>query len=422
MRPDSQNASAEPVPIRKRILRNRNLALAIMGLLSGFLGWKSNYYAGLGIFLMLAWVWRRFLNIRWDPSTRKKFKRFRRIRRGYLSFIVIGVLWFASLFSELFINDRPLAIYYQGQLSFPTYGRVILGSEFGVTGPEGFEPVRYRDLDKRFEREKSGNWALMPLVPFNPKENHTYEGVLKPQPPGWTNQHYLGTDQTGRDILARLVYGFRIAIFFALAFMVLTYLIGIGLGCLMGYWGGAFDLIFQRMIEIWANIPFIYTVIIIFSVVPTEFDLGIRIAILLIIMVLFSWTGMTYYMRTATFKEKARDYTSAAHCHGSRFVPRHLPPYIAQHHFHTGDVYSLYHQRSHCRHYRPGLPGIRIASSHPQFRGTIETGTRQCHQCALDREFGILRSHIFARSRHLCRGRYPRSLRPQEIYPVQVVL
>ena len=329
MRPDSQNASAEPVPIRKRILRNRNLALAIMVLLSGFLGWKSNYYAGLGIFLMLAWVWRRFLNIRWDPSTRKKFNRFRQLRRGHLSFLVIGVLWFASLFAELFINDRPLAIYYQGQLSFPTYGRVILGSEFGVTGPEGFEPVRYRDLDKRFEREKSGNWALMPLVPFNPNENHTYEGVLKPQPPGWTNQHYLGTDQTGRDILARLVYGFRIAIFFALAFMVLTYLIGIGLGCLMGYWGGAFDLIFQRMIEIWANIPFIYTVIIIFSVVPTEFDLGIRIAILLIIMVLFSWTGMTYYMRTATFKEKARDYTSAAIVMGagsSRVIYRHILP------------------------------------------------------------------------------------------------
>ncbi len=169
----------------------------------------------------------------------------------------------------------------------------------------------------------------MPIVPFNPNENNTYRGVLKPQSPGWSNQHYLGTDQTGRDILARLVYGFRIAIFFALAFVVLTYLIGIGLGCLMGYWGGTFDLIFQRMIEIWSNIPFIYTVIIIFSVVPTEFDLGIRIAILLIIMVLFSWTGMTYYMRTATLKEKARDYTSAAIVMGAsstRVIFNHILP------------------------------------------------------------------------------------------------
>lgn len=329
MRPDSQNPAAGTVPIRKRILRNRNLALAIIVLLSAYLGWKCNYYAGLGIFITLAWLGRRFLNIRWDPSTRKKFKRFRHLRRGHLSFLVIGVLWFASLFSELFINDRPLVLFYEGQLSFPTYGRVALGSEFGVTGSERFEPVRYRDLDKRFEREKSGNWAIMPIVPFNPNENHTYQGVLKPQPPGWTNQHYLGTDQTGRDILARLVYGFRIAIFFALAFVVLTYLIGIGLGCLMGYWGGAFDLVFQRMIEIWSNIPFIYTVIIIFSVVPTEFDLGIRIAILLIIMVLFSWTGMTYYMRTATLKEKARDYASAAIVMGAgstRVIFNHILP------------------------------------------------------------------------------------------------
>lgn len=300
-----------------------------MVLLSGFLGWKSHYYAGLGIFIILAWLGRRFLHLRWDPSTLKKFKRFRRLRRGYVSFLVIGVLWFASLFSELFINDRPLALYYEGQLSFPTYGRVALGSEFGLAGPEGFEPVRYRDLDRRFEREKSGNWVIMPMVPFNPNENNTFRGVLKPQPPGWSSQHYLGTDQTGRDILARLVYGFRIAIFFALAFVVLTYLIGICLGCLMGYWGGTFDLIFQRMIEIWSNIPFIYTVIIIFSVVPTEFDLGIRIAILLIIMVLFSWTGMTYYMRTATLKEKARDYASAAIVMGAsstRVIFNHILP------------------------------------------------------------------------------------------------
>ncbi len=97
-----------------------------MVLLSCYLGWKSNYYAGLGIFIILAWLGRRFLYIRWDPSTLKKFKRFRHLRRGYVSFLVIGVLWFASLFSELFINDRPLAVYYQGQLSFPTYGRVAM--------------------------------------------------------------------------------------------------------------------------------------------------------------------------------------------------------------------------------------------------------------------------------------------------------
>ncbi len=329
MTPHLDNPKTNGVQSRKGILPSRIMALLVMILLSCFLGWKSNHYAGLGIFIILAVAGRRFLNIRWDPSTLKKFKRFRHLRRGYASFLVIGVLWFASLFSELFINDRPIAIYYDGKLTFPTYGRVTLESEFGVTGPKGFEPVKYRELDNRFEAEDAGNWALMPAVPFNPHENNTYRGVLKAQPPSWSNQHYLGTDQTGRDILARLVYGFRIAIFFALAFVVLTYLIGIGLGCLMGYWGGTFDLIFQRMIEIWSNIPFIYTVIIVFSVVPTEFDLGVRIVILLVIMVLFSWTGMTYYMRTATLREKARDYTSAAIVVGAssaRVIFNHVLP------------------------------------------------------------------------------------------------
>jgi len=131
------------------------------------------------------------------------------------------------------------------------------------------------------------------------------------------------------DILARLVYGFRIAIFFALTFMAFVYLIGITVGCLMGYFGGIFDLLVQRFIEIWSNIPFIYMVIIIFSIIPTNFSLQARITILLTIMVLFSWTGMTYYMRTATYREKARDYTAAARVLGAsapRIIFHHIMP------------------------------------------------------------------------------------------------
>jgi microcin C transport system permease protein len=130
-------------------------------------------------------------------------------------------------------------------------------------------------------------------------------------------------------VLARLVYGFRTAIFFAMAFTVLTYLIGVTVGCAMGYFGGAFDLLFQRIIEIWSNIPFLYMVIIVFSVIPTTYEISTRIAILLVIMVLFSWTGLTYYMRTETYKEKARDYTAAALVLGagtSRVIFRHILP------------------------------------------------------------------------------------------------
>jgi microcin C transport system permease protein len=315
--------------LRRTMLRRRFLALSVSLLISIIIAWKTNHYAGLGTLIILLVGGRNLLKIHWDPLTRKKFQRFRQLQRGFLSFTLLGAIWFLSLFAELIINDRPIAIYYEGKISFPTYGRVVLESEFGIEGPKGFEPVKYRQLDERFEEEDAGNWVLMPLVPYNPNENNTFEGVLKPRSPDWTDQHFLGTDQTGRDILARLVYGFRIAIFFAMAFMILTYLIGIGLGCLMGYLGGTFDLLFQRIIEIWSNIPFIYTVIIVFSVIPTGFEAGTRIIVLLIIMVLFSWTGMTYYMRTATLKERARDYTSAAIVMGAsstRVIFNHILP------------------------------------------------------------------------------------------------
>ena len=159
--------------------------------------------------------------------------------------------------------------------------------------------------------------------------NDTVDGVLKAQPPDFARRHLLGTDSTGRDVLARLVYGFRTAIFFALAYTVLTYLIGVSIGCAMGYFGGVFDLVFQRIIEIWSNIPFLYMVIIVFSVIPSTVDVGTRIGILLLIMVLFSWTGLTYYMRTETYKEKARDYTAAALVLGAgtaRVIFRHILP------------------------------------------------------------------------------------------------
>ena len=102
----------------------------------------------------------------------------------------------------------------------------------------------------------------MPPVPYNPFENSEVDGLFRAAAPDFASKHFLGTDTTGRDILARLFYGFRTAILFAIAFTALTYLIGIALGCMMGYFGGLFDLLFQRIIEIWSNIPFLYMVII----------------------------------------------------------------------------------------------------------------------------------------------------------------
>ncbi|NDV62994.1 ABC transporter permease subunit [Puniceicoccales bacterium CK1056] len=267
--------------------------------------------------------------IRMNPLTVKKLRRFKEIKRGYYSFLVLLFLSVLSLFSEVFANNRALMVRYEGETFFPVYSDVKLGNAFGLEGVIANTPVNYRDLQKHFEEQDAGNWVLMPLVPFSPNENNLYEGVLKPRPPDAPAQHYLGTDSTGRDILSRLIYGFRIAVFFSLAFMTLVYLIGITIGCLMGYFGGWFDLFVQRLIEIWSLVPFIYMVIIIFSVIPTSFSISTRIGILLSIMVLFSWTGMTYYMRTATYREKARDYTAAAQIIGAsapRIIFHHILP------------------------------------------------------------------------------------------------
>jgi len=262
-----------------------------------------------------------------NPLTVRKLKRFQEIRRGYYSAILLVALTGLSLFAELLISDRAILVSYEGQWSFPTYADVELGTSYGLTGTDAVVPVEYGALKQTFEG--TDNWVLMPVVPWGPYMNDTVDGVLRAQPPDFARGHILGTDSTGRDVLSRLVYGFRTAIFFALAFTVLTYLIGVSVGCAMGYFGGVFDLLFQRIIEIWSNIPFLYMVIIVFSVIPSTFEVSTRIGILLLIMVMFSWTGLTYYMRTETYKEKARDYTAAALVLGagtSRVIFRHILP------------------------------------------------------------------------------------------------
>lgn len=191
--------------------------------------------------------------------------------------------------------------------------------------------MNYRELKQHFIEQDAGNWVVMPLVPYNPYENNAANGVFRPVGPSLEIQHYLGTDTTSRDILARLFYGTRIALVFALVFTAWVYLIGISVGCAMGYFGGVFDLLFQRIIEIWSNIPFLYMVIIVFSVIPSSLSVPSRIGILLSIMVLFSWTGMTYNMRTETYKEKSRDYIAAARILGAsdtRIVFRHILPNV----------------------------------------------------------------------------------------------
>lgn len=263
-----------------------------------------------------------------NPQTIKRIRRFREIKRGYYSFIFLSVLLVVGLFGPLLVSNRALIVKYDGHYYFPTYTAFHPGTDFGLN--YSYE-TNYRELQRKFEKEGGKNWVLMPLVPYDPNENSSAYSVFKPEPPSMKNHHYLGTDTTSRDILARLFYGTRIALYFALVFMVCVYAIGITIGCAMGYFGGTFDLLFQRLIEIWSNVPFLYMVIIVFSVIPSTFSIPVRISILLGVMVLFSWTSMTYYMRTETYKQKSRDYIASARVIGasnSRIIFHHVLPNV----------------------------------------------------------------------------------------------
>ncbi len=255
-----------------------------------------------------------------DPLLRRQLRRFRSLRLGWGSFLLLALLLLLAAGGELLVNSRALIVHYHGRTYFPTYTAFHPGTDFGEN--YSYE-VNYRELQAKFRREDRGDWVLMPPVPYNPYENAFRPGVYPPTPPSWAERHFLGTDTTGRDVLARLFYGFRTTMIFSILFVAFVYLLGCSIGCAMGYFGGTFDLIAQRLIEIWSNIPFLYIVIIIASIFPPNLGL------LLAVVVVFSWTGMTYYMRTATYREKARDYAAAAEVLGAgtaRIIFRHILP------------------------------------------------------------------------------------------------
>ena len=255
-----------------------------------------------------------------NPQTIKQLKRFKAIKRGYWSAVLLAILLALCLVAELLVNSRALIVSYEGEWYFPTYTSLNPGTTFGLD--YAYE-TNYRELRAKFEEEDQGNWVLMPPVPYNAFENDLKVGSYPPNPPSFEDEHYLGTDSTGRDILARLVYGFRIAIAFSGLLLTFNYVAGIIIGCAMGYFGGAFDLLFQRVIEIWSNIPFLYVIMIVASVVVPSF------LTLVIVMAALGWMQLTWNMRTSTYKEKSREYVSAARALGAgnvRIVGSHILP------------------------------------------------------------------------------------------------
>lgn len=367
--------------------------------------------AGLRLFLKGQREWQ------FSPLTVKQIKRFRSLRRGYISFLILlGLAGLASL-DNLLVGKRALMVSHHGQLSFPFLrSDVIPGKFFGLTYDA---ETNYRELSRRFQAENKGDWVLLPPVPYAPsldsediietleqradgkiyrqgekepfngraytlfkanpeqkRQEFTYRaGLLQgemrgwdakgeqverakydhgkqvgytdytsdknapsleaeaaaerytiiypPAPPSWKHGHYLGTDSSGLDVLAVLYGGLQQALIAAALFVTVVFVVGIFVGGVVGYFGGWLDLVAQRLIEIWGVLPFLFVVMIVSSLIqPT-------LLILVGIIAAFGWMGTATYLRTATYREKARDYVASARLLGAstgRILFKHILP------------------------------------------------------------------------------------------------
>lgn len=260
---------------------------------------------------------------------RRRWRKFRTLKRGWYSFLILCGLYVLSLISPLLINDTALMVKYEGTFRFPVFAEHIEARDLGQR--KLGEP-NYRDLKKQYDEADEGNWVLMPPYPYGPIENFLRDPTLEGAPPhGPSSSHWLGTDNRARDVFARLIYGFKISITFALGVVLMSYLIGMFLGGVLGFFGGRVDIYGQRFVEIWAGMPFLYTVIILAQfITPTPNKL-------MAILALFSWVGISYYMRGEYYREKARDYVAAARAQGEsnlsiilrQILPNALTPIIS---------------------------------------------------------------------------------------------
>ncbi|MCB1209709.1 MAG: ABC transporter permease subunit, partial [Verrucomicrobiales bacterium] len=357
--------------------------------------------------------------IHWTPITLQRFKRFRSIRRGWISLLIILFLAVIALLDQALVGRRALVVKHDGNWFFPAFvkqhypQKTFFGSEESETD--------YRLLKRKMESGELKGFVLMPLVPwasvldsddlqtkqlqlrdglyFVEGDDHPFSGraaryyhglqktkhtdmrlrrglpdgewlgyapngglavranylkgektdeeftgemkpdeftkanagdftvtVYPPIPPMWSARHYLGTDSRGWDVLAQIYGGWQLNLKAIFVYLLVTYGVGILIGTLMGYFGGWFDMIFQRIIEILEELPFLYIVMIVVGIVGVA---NMNLPLLLGVICVFSWTGLTYALRAQTYKEKERDYISAARLQGAstwRIVTRYIVP------------------------------------------------------------------------------------------------
>jgi microcin C transport system permease protein len=251
-----------------------------------------------------------------SPLARRRFGQFRANRRGYVAFWVFLALFLVTLMAEFVANDKPLVLAYRGELYFPifkSYPETTFGGSFETE-------ARYRDAFLRDQVAKDG-WMLFPPIPFS-YDTINYD-LTEPAPAPPSTVNWLGTDDQGRDVLARVIYGFRISVLFGLALTFFSSIIGIAAGAVQGYFGGLTDLLFQRFIEIWNGMPVLYLLIIMASLVQPNFWW------LLLLMLLFSWMSLVHVVRAEFLRARNLDYVRAARALGATSVSimfRHVLP------------------------------------------------------------------------------------------------
>ncbi|EJN09328.1 ABC transporter permease [Herbaspirillum sp. YR522] len=248
---------------------------------------------------------------------RRIWLRFRASRRGYWSLLIFGVLFVISLGAELVSNDKPLVARYNGKLMFPLvhdYSDKSFGGDFD-------SPADYLDPFIRHQFQKDGNWALYPL------NHYSYDTLnyfaKEPNPAAPSAENWLGTDDRGRDVVARLLYGFRVSVLFGLALTAIGIVLGIGFGALQGYFAGRTDLFAQRLLEIWGSMPELYLLIIFSSIFQPSLGL------LLILLSLFGWLGLSDYVRADFLRNRNLEYVQAARALGlpdRLIIWRHILP------------------------------------------------------------------------------------------------
>jgi microcin C transport system permease protein len=265
---------------------------------------------------MAASTSQRFLGLRITPLTRRRIENFKANRRGVWSLWVFLALFVVTLFAEAVANDRPIVILYDGQLFFPIitrYPETTFGGSF-ATETDYSDPEVRRLIAAR-------GFMLMPPIPYSYRTVAWNLPTPAPSPPD--AQHWLGTDDQARDVLARTIYGFRLSVLFGFTLTVVSAVIGVAAGAVQGYFGGWVDLAFQRFMEVWSSVPTLYVLIILASIIEPTFWW------LLIILLLFQWMGFVGVVRAEFLRARNFDYVRAARALGASdlvIIVRHVLP------------------------------------------------------------------------------------------------